>query len=155
MTIEERITELQKQLDELKEQVKNGTGVFNRVPLKDTYYRVRFAEGKAYAEVEIEDDNSLDSNSFANNNYFLTEERAKEVAEKINVLLKMERIHDTLCPEYKPDWTNGTETKCDISTNCRTGKIEYQLWGVNKTPVATYFPEDKIEAAIELYKEMF
>ena len=48
----------------------------------------------------------FDKSNFENNNYFLTKERAEEVADKIKFLLKLERLHDTLCPDYKPDWDN-------------------------------------------------
>lgn len=41
---------------------------------------------------------------FENNNYFHTKERAEEVADKINFLLKLERLYDTYCPDYVPDW---------------------------------------------------
>lgn len=154
MTIEERIATLQKELDNLKEQVKNGKSVFGRVPLNGIYYRVKLIEGKAYAEAESEDDTSMDSNSFANNNYFHSMERAKEVAEKINVLLKLERIYDMLCPNYEPDWNDETVAKCDILTHISEGNIlSSSCYGV-KSCVGTYFPEDKIEEAIELYKSM-
>ena len=48
----------------------------------------------------------FDKAVYNNNNYFHTKERAQEVADKINFLLKLERLHDTFCPEYVPDWDN-------------------------------------------------
>ena len=38
------------------------------------------------------------------NNCFKTKERAEEVLNKIKLLLKLERLHDIYCPDYKPDW---------------------------------------------------
>jgi len=38
------------------------------------------------------------------NNCFKTKERAEEVANKIKFILKLERLHDIYCPNYKPDW---------------------------------------------------
>ena len=38
------------------------------------------------------------------NNCFKTEKRAKEVLDKIELLLKLERLHDIYCPNYMPDW---------------------------------------------------
>lgn len=38
------------------------------------------------------------------NNCFKTKERAEEVADKIKFLLKLERLHDIYCPNYKPNW---------------------------------------------------
>lgn len=40
----------------------------------------------------------------AQNNCFKTEKRAKEVLDKIKFLLKLERLHDIYCPDYKPNW---------------------------------------------------
>ena len=40
-----------------------------------------------------------------------TKERAEEVADKINFLLRLERLHDTFCPDYKPDWDDKSKAK--------------------------------------------
>ena len=37
-------------------------------------------------------------------NYFRTKERAEQVAEKMRLLLRLEQLHDMLCPDYVPDW---------------------------------------------------
>ena len=37
-------------------------------------------------------------------NYFRTKERAEQVARKIRLLLRLEQLHDQLCPDYEPDW---------------------------------------------------
>ena len=36
-------------------------------------------------------------------NFFSTEARAEQVAEKIRLLLRLEQLHDMLCPDYVPD----------------------------------------------------
>lgn len=131
MNIEERIIALQKELDYLKEQVKNENGVFKRVET-GIYYTVEIEHGKAENFRILDEYDSYDDKRFENNNYFLTEERAKEVAEKINTLLKTERIHDMLCPDYKPDWSKGDMEKYNISTDGLTGEIEHQLWSIKK-----------------------
>lgn len=46
----------------------------------------------------------VDKTRFNQNNCFKTEERTKEVIDKINLLLKLERLHDIYCPNYKPNW---------------------------------------------------
>lgn len=46
----------------------------------------------------------LDRARVAQNNCFKTEKRAKEVLDKIKFLLKLERLHDIYCPNYKPNW---------------------------------------------------
>lgn len=154
MTVEERIAELQKQIDELKAEVKNK---FKRVDKGEDYYGVTIVCGKATIELSCESRDDYDDGRFENNNYFLTEERAKEVAEKINALLKFERIYDTLCPEYKPDWNNSNEFKWFITNNYSENDANYDARAINayyKTPTVTYFPEDKIEEAIKLYEKM-
>lgn len=37
-------------------------------------------------------------------NFFRTRERAEQVAEKMRLLLRLEQLHDMLCPDYVPDW---------------------------------------------------
>lgn len=37
-------------------------------------------------------------------NCFRTKKRAEEVADKILLLLRLEQLHDMLCPDYVPDW---------------------------------------------------
>lgn len=37
-------------------------------------------------------------------NFFRTRERAEQVKEKIRLLLRLEQLHDMLCPDYVPDW---------------------------------------------------
>ena len=37
-------------------------------------------------------------------NCFRTKERAEQVARKIRLLLRLEQLHDQLCPDYEPDW---------------------------------------------------
>ncbi len=37
-------------------------------------------------------------------NFFPTEERAEQVAEKMRLLLRLEQLHDMICPDYVPDW---------------------------------------------------
>lgn len=152
MTVEERIAELQKQIDELKAEAKNE---FKRVDKGEYYYTIVIDCGKATITSTYDNrDNYYDDTRLKNNNYFLTKERAKEVVEKINALLKFERIYDMLCPEYKPDWNSKCEEKWFIADNEVDGDVCHIYNTISKNPVATYFPEDKIDEAIKLYKEM-
>lgn len=45
-----------------------------------------------------------DRYNFEIGNCFRTEERAEQVAEKMRLLLRLEQLHDMLCPDYVPDW---------------------------------------------------
>lgn len=77
---------------------------FERVEKDKNYYLLGDFRGKIIAHPIPDDGSELHKRRFENNNYFHTEERADEVADKINFLLKLERLHDVYCPDYKPDW---------------------------------------------------
>lgn len=78
---------------------------FKRVGNGQEYYYIdKFNTARFGAVYTLEADHFLDKASFENNNYFHTRKRAEEVADKINLLLKLERLHDTYCPDYVPDW---------------------------------------------------
>lgn len=49
-------------------------------------------------------DDDTDKRNFRIGNYFPTAERAEQVAEKMRLLLRIEQLHDMLCPDYVPDW---------------------------------------------------
>lgn len=88
------------------EMLKSKEPAFERVEEGKKYYFVDVYRGKFFAKYEIEEHSILDDKIYASNNYFLARERAKEVADKINFLLKLERLHDIYCPDYKPDWND-------------------------------------------------
>lgn len=93
--------------DRLADQRREQGLKFKRVEYQEGYWSVgsKFgAEGKATPCLHYENFDRSDNNYFDNNNYFKTVQRAEEVADKINVLLKLERLHDIYCPDYKPDW---------------------------------------------------
>ena len=46
----------------------------------------------------------VDSYNFEIGNCFPTKERAEQVAKKMRLLLRLEQLHDQLCPDYEPDW---------------------------------------------------
>lgn len=81
--------------------------VFERAEKGEEYYTIeKNITGKFVSRSLTEENISFDKNYFENNNYFRTKKRAEEVADKINFLLKLERLHDTFCPDYKPDWND-------------------------------------------------
>lgn len=84
---------------------------FERVKKDKNYYLLEDVIGKIIAHPIPDDGSELHKKRFENNNYFLTKERAEEVVDKINFLLKLERLHDTFCPDYKPDWDNNWKQK--------------------------------------------
>lgn len=88
--------------------------VFKRVEKGLHYYCVGVNELGVTVEPHVEKRLIFSDVMFKNNNYFHTKERAEEVADKINFLLKLERLHDTFCPDYKPDWDNKSESKWTV-----------------------------------------
>lgn len=59
-------------------------------------------------------------------NFFSTEERAEQVAEKMRLLLRLEQLHDMICPDYVPDW-NAEKDKFCLCYN-----HEGKKWGVGR-----------------------
>ena len=51
----------------------------------------------------------IDEPKILSGNCFRTEERAEQVAKKMRLLLRLEQLHDMLCPDYVPDWSNEDE----------------------------------------------
>ena len=119
--------EMQKKLDELKESIDKALAevtkyeeLIRQIKAQEEpkferrkgreYFMVEEHNGKAEC-YRMEDNIPSDQLWYDNNNYFYTEERAQEVADKINFLLKLERLYDTYCPDYVPDWFDAETAK--------------------------------------------
>ena len=93
-----KIEELELQIRDLK-QVLNEKETF---PKKgDTYYFVD-ANCTISDNVWYNTDEDFECELLYSNNLFKTRERAEEVAEKIKLLLLLEKGHDEYCPDFKP-----------------------------------------------------
>lgn len=57
-------------------------------------------------------DDGIDEPKILSGNFFPTEERAEQVAEKMRLLLRLEQLHDMLCPDYVPDWEKEKDKFC-------------------------------------------
>lgn len=144
----EMITLAEQERDRLADQRRESEPEFERVKDREYYHSVgcHFCnEGEMVACRHYENHDRGDDKYFANNNYFRTEKRAKEVASKINLLLKLERLHDTFCPDYVPDWGNRWLSKYYIYQDKSMGNI--WIWGEVNTDsdaVQVYFPTEEI-----------
>jgi hypothetical protein len=107
---EEMVGLAEKEMDKLADR-KKGEPKFERVEFGHGYHYVAFYSGGLKVCKESEDHTNTDNGFYINNNYFHTKERAQEVADKINLLLKLERMYDTFCPDFVPDWNNYNERK--------------------------------------------
>lgn len=148
-TYKATIEEYKAAMEKLKAEVKKPT--FERVEKGEKYYFVDVYRGKFFAKYEVDEHSILDDEIYASNNYFLTRERTKEVADKINFLLKLERLHDTFCPDYKPDWEDGRPKWAVFFTD--DDKEYITIWTTRpKECAAVYF--DSKETADKVCKEL-
>ena len=118
---------------------------FERVEEGKKYYIVTAGSyNGVFVKEYIEEYMRFDKLNFENNNYFLTKERAEEVADKIKFLLKLERLHDTFCPDYKPDWDNNWTQKFYVLFS--NGKIKYttaRAYSVVDNHTTVYFDSEE------------
>lgn len=54
----------------------------------------------------------IDESNISSGNCFPTRERAEQVANKMRLLLRLEQLHDMICPDYVPDWENEKDKFC-------------------------------------------
>ena len=97
--------------DRLADQRREQEPKFERVKYVDRYYRVELGCGVSFVSPEYDCNTDGNIEQYEANNYFYTRERAQEVADKINFLLKLERLHDIYCPDYVPDWDDFSDKK--------------------------------------------
>ena len=170
--LEEMLEKIQKELDEIKlsnnDEIKLSNNdneykvdTFERVKRMETFYTISL-DGNAFVFEQFETESSEDfnNNCFKNNNYFKIRERAEEVKSKIELLLRLERLHDTFCPDYKPNWNDNSEPKYFIEFDC-----EDNIYVLNYTDyyyrTDVYFPSqdvaqkvcDVLNAELERNKE--
>lgn len=134
--MEAKVSEYEHMISVIKAQ--NEEPKFERVKKGEPYFLVGFANGRAVVIAEREDYSTIDDNRFDNNHYFKTSEKAQEVADKINFLLKLERLRDTLCPDE--------DGKYYISYNTESGRYCYGcIRNVPTTfPTSAMFPSEEI-----------
>lgn len=84
-------------------------------------------------------------------NFFRTRERAEQVAEKMRLLLRLEQLHDMLCPDYEPDWSNEEEHKFYLFYDGKAGNWKYTYWSAFDFRVGEYFDtEENAEKAAKI-----
>lgn len=88
------------------------------------------------------DKDGFDHEVYNVGNCFPTVERAEQVAEKIRMLLKLERYHDMFCPDYVPDWDDGTHKHC-IYHDDYDKKWETALSIIGSSPADVYFDSEE------------
>jgi hypothetical protein len=85
-----------------------------------------------------------DMTNFRYNNYFKTVQRAEEIADKINFLLRLERLYDTFCPDYAPDWGDWCVEKWKIDYENSQDRYRALSALSTESKTAVYFPTKEI-----------
>lgn len=101
--------------DNLEKRIKQLEAVVGKIEAESKPEFERVGHGEPYfyiygnnmnVAVSSEDSDYISELCHINNNYFYTKKRAQEVADKIKFLMKLERLHDIYCSNYKPDWSS-------------------------------------------------
>lgn len=96
-------------------------------------------------------DDDIDESNIQFGNCFRTKERAEQVAKKMRLLLRLEQLHDMLCPDYVPDWSNEDEHKFYLFYDRKAGNWKYTYWSAFDFRVGEYFDTEKnAEKAAEI-----
>lgn len=84
-------------------------------------------------------------------NFFPTKERAEQVAEKMRLLLRLEQLHDMLCPDYVPDYEDDDEVKYHVYFNHFQGKYNISYSTSRENPcVLAFDTKENVEKAAEI-----
>ena len=99
-------------------------------------------------------EDSIDESNIQSGNCFRTGERAEQVAKKMRLLLRLEQLHDQLCPDYEPDW-DGT-AKFLVAFDHTDGEMQAFFDRRSGERTLVYFRDavTAMEAAEILNKEM-
>lgn len=119
---------------------------FKRVGKDEVYCHVVTDSGKVVIAQDMEEHRIFDNECFENNNYFHSRERAKEVADKMNFLLKLERLHDIYCHDYKLN-KNGYQASYCVHFSRKSKKYVYYFQNAQNAwfeETQVYFPTSEI-----------
>ena len=99
-------------------------------------------------------EDGIDESKIQFGNYFRTEERAEQVAKKMRLLLRLEQLHDMLCPDYVPGWENYGQ-KFLVYFNHAENRWHIGASNAFELRCATYFDtEENAEKAAEILNKM-
>lgn len=104
--------------------------------------------GRVICEMFTEHRTDIARKNFGN--FFRTRERAEQVAEKMRLLLRLEQLHDMLCPDYVPDW-EGDRLKFQIYFSHSQGEYGKSCsTGIESPCMAVFDTEENAEKAAEI-----
>ena len=139
----EKLNDKIKEIEAKKEQLikEQNEPEFERASHGEPYYYIYGNNMKV--AVASEDSDYTSEMCYINNNYFYTKKRAQEVTNKIKFLLKLERLHDTYCPDYMPDWESDSVKYC-IAYDTSKAKWDSCNVRIMEDAIQVYFPTDEI-----------
>lgn len=141
--IVEQFNDLKKLFESIKQEQQEESKNSIRKLKDEKYYAIRLHENNIIVEYE-ESNDYFDNICYKNNNYFPTHERAAEVLNKIELLLRLERLHDELCPNYQPDWGNKAGHKYLVYYNYLKKQFEVRSYCWSNYVSTVCFPTNKI-----------
>ena len=98
-------------------------------------------------------DGSIDDKLIKVGNCFRTKKRAEQIADRMRLLLRLEQLHDMLCPDYVPDWENYGQ-KFLVYFNHAENRWHIGASNAFELRCATYFDtEENAEKAAEILNE--
>lgn len=136
-SMEAALRAAEEERDRLADQRREQESKFERVAKGEIYFSIT---GELDVIRSIEGGYSVDNNKYNANNYFYTKERAQEVADKINFLLKIERLHDIYCRDYKAEDDGNDKYRivfCD-------GMYQWEQDNYTVDFLSVYFPTEEI-----------
>ena len=101
-------------------------------------------------------DDDTDKRNLRIGNCFRTEERAEQVAKKMRLLLRLEQLHNMICPDYVPDYEDDDEVKSHVYFDHSLDRydISYSTRRENPCMVAFDTKKNALKAAEILNKEL-
>ena len=144
-SMEAALKTAEEERDRLADQRRESEPKFERKNKGDDYFFISAYTGEISIVKTWESQNHSDDTRYDGCNYFHTKERAEEVADKIRLLLKLERLHDIYCPDYVPDWGNCWLPKYYIYQDKSMGNIWIcSAVSADSDVVQVYFPTEEI-----------
>lgn len=104
--------------------------------------------GRVICEVFTEHRTDIARKNFGN--FFRTRERAEQVKEKMRLLLRLEQLHDMLCPDYVPDWNNDGELKFCLGYDHADDCWLADDFNVTQYPTVYFDTNENAEKAAEI-----
>lgn len=148
------LSNLTEQVKGFREQLENAEASedkkFKRVEYGQKYFCIFIYKGKFRVFNALDERKQTDNENFNKNNYFLTFDRAQEVAAKLNHLMRMERLHDELCPDYSPNWQDGTEAKFFCCYCAKDNSYYHENSWALFNMGGTYFPSEIVQKACDI-----